>query len=91
MDKREIRSRKAIIEGFSKALTKYGYEKMSVQNILDEAGISRSAFYALSSQLAGIPVSTLTLHAELIRRESVGPPPIQEYRTAHLTADVEES
>ncbi len=58
------------------------------QNRVD---LGRSAFYALSSQLAGIPVSTLTLHAELIRRESVGPPPIQEYRTAHLTADVEES
>ena len=58
------------------------------QNRVD---LGRSAFYALSSQLAGIPVSNLTLHAELIRRESVGPPPIQEYRTAHLTADVEES
>ena len=41
------------------------------QNRID---LGRSAFYALSSQLARIPVSTLTLHAELIRRESVAPP-----------------
>ena len=48
------------------------------QNRLD---LGRSAFYALSSQLAKIPVSTLTLHAELIRRASVAPPTARQILT----------
>ena len=39
----------------------------------DELG--KSAFYALSSQIAGTPVSTLLLHAELVQRGSTGPAP----------------
>lgn len=35
--------------------------------------LGRSAFYALSSQINQIPISTLLLHAELIERESMGP------------------
>lgn len=34
--------------------------------------LGKSAFYALSSQLNQIPISTLLLHAELIQRESIG-------------------
>lgn len=37
--------------------------------------LGKSAFYALSSQLNQIPISTLLLHAELIQRESIGPAP----------------
>lgn len=37
--------------------------------------LGKSAFYALSSQLNQIPISTLFLHAELIQRESIGPAP----------------
>lgn len=37
--------------------------------------LGKSAFYALSSQLIGVPVSTHLLHAELIRRSSCGPAP----------------
>ena len=45
------------------------------QNRLD---LGRSAFYALSSQITQVPVSNVMLHAELIRRESVGTPPVKE-------------
>lgn len=37
--------------------------------------LGKSAFYALSSQLIGVPVSTHLLHAELIRRSSCGQAP----------------
>lgn len=37
--------------------------------------LGKSAFYALSSQLNGIPLSTHMLHAELIQRFSCGPVP----------------
>lgn len=45
----------------------------SIRQNREELG--RSAFYALSSQLNQIPISTLYLHAELIQRESLGPAP----------------
>lgn len=35
--------------------------------------LGKSAFYALSSQIGQIPISTLLLHAELIERSSTGP------------------
>ena len=37
--------------------------------------LGKSAFFALSGQLHGVPVSTHLLHAELIQRESCGPVP----------------
>lgn len=37
--------------------------------------LGKSAFYALSSHLNGVPLSTHLLHAELIRRASCGPVP----------------
>ena len=37
--------------------------------------LGKSAFYALSSQLNGVPLSTHLLHAELICRSSCGPAP----------------
>ena len=37
--------------------------------------LGKSAFYALSSQLNGVPLSTHLLHAELIRRSSCGSAP----------------
>ena len=40
----------------------------------DRAGIGRSAFCALSSQLEGVSLSTFLLHPELIRRASCVPP-----------------
>ena len=41
----------------------------------DRPAIGKSAFYALSCQLNSVPLSTLLLHAELIRRASCGPVP----------------
>ncbi len=41
----------------------------------DRDELGKSAFYALSSQIEGTPISTLLLHAELILRGSVGPAP----------------
>ena len=37
--------------------------------------LGKSAFYALSSQLNKVPISTLLLHAELIKRESCAKAP----------------
>ena len=41
----------------------------------DRAETGRSAFYAMSSLLGGIPISTLLLHSQLIVRKSTGPVP----------------
>lgn len=38
----------------------------------DRAELGKSAFYALSSQLKHIPISTLQLHPQLIERDSTG-------------------
>lgn len=42
----------------------------------NRAELGKSAFYALSSQIEGTPISTLLLHAELIERESTGHAPV---------------
>ena len=39
----------------------------------NRAELGKSAFYALSCQLGGVPISTLLLHAELVVRGSCGP------------------
>lgn len=39
----------------------------------DRTELGKSAFYALSCQLAQTPISMLLLHAELIERDSIGP------------------
>jgi len=44
--------------------------------------IGKSAFYALLSQLGHISISELLLHAELICRESMGPPMLERMRNA---------
>lgn len=41
----------------------------------NRSALGKSAFYALSSQLHGVSLSTHLLHAELIRRDSCGPAP----------------
>lgn len=41
----------------------------------NRAELGKSAFYALSSQIEGTPISVLLLHAELIQRGSTGPAP----------------
>ena len=43
----------------------------------DRPTLGKSAFYALSSQLNGIPLSTHLLHAKLVQRASCGPVPAQ--------------
>ncbi len=41
----------------------------------DRSNLGKSAFFALSSQLNQVPISSLQLHAELIQRGSMGPAP----------------
>ena len=46
MDRRQQKSRNAILNAFEELLTQYNYNKITVQEIIDKADVGRTTFYA---------------------------------------------
>lgn len=45
LDARAQRTRDALLDAFAGLLHRRGYERLTIQNVLDRAGVSRAAFY----------------------------------------------
>jgi AcrR family transcriptional regulator len=45
-DRRVTRTRGLLLEALARLIAERGYERLTIQNILDQAGIGRATFYA---------------------------------------------
>ena len=45
-DRRVTRTRELVLEAFRTLMVERGYEKMTVQHILERSGVGRATFYA---------------------------------------------
>src|SRR5689334_1720002 len=46
LDRRAQRSRELILEALFALMTERGYERLTIQNLIDRAGVGRATFYA---------------------------------------------
>lgn len=65
MDKRLIKTRRAIYDAFTEVLNKKSFKKITIEDILEESKISRSTFYAhykTKEELLDSILNTITDH-----------------------------
>lgn len=77
-DRRSQRSRELLLEALFALMGERGYERLTIQNLLDRAGVGRATFYAhFDSKDALLAVSLGNLRAWLLQQaQAAGDPPL---------------
>jgi AcrR family transcriptional regulator len=76
LDRRAQRSRELILEALFALMTERGYERLTIQNVIDRAGVGRATFYAhFESKDELLGASIARLRAWLLQeRQAAGDP-----------------